>query len=81
MFFLGDITCSWKTLPRTAIEGTDYVRDAGTIFLAAGQRSTSIDLTILDSGKPELNKTFGVELYDAKQGGKVQRKYDYWSNK
>lgn len=49
----------------------DYVQDAGTVSLDAGQLNTSIDISIIDNYKPELNKTFQVKLYNAKQGGKV----------
>lgn len=49
----------------------DYREDAGTVSLAAGELSTSIDITIIDNNQPELNKTFRVELYDAKNGGTV----------
>ncbi len=48
----------------------DYVADAGTVSLAAGQLHTSINISIIDNDKPELNKTFRVKLYDPKGGGK-----------
>jgi hypothetical protein len=53
----------------------DYVEDAGTVSLDAGQLNTSIDISIIDNDKPELNKTFQVKLYNAKQGGKVILNY------
>ena len=73
MFPLGNVRCSWKTRPGTAREGNGYIPNAGTISFAAGVVSTSIDLSIEDNDEPELNKTFFVELYDAKEGGNVNR--------
>lgn len=54
----------------TAVKNEDYVDAAGTVSLRAGQLSTSIEISIIDNDKPELNKTFEVLLYDAKNGGK-----------
>lgn len=69
LFPQGNIRCSWKLQPLTAIANRDYRDDAGTFSLNAGVLSTNIDLTIIDNNNPELNKTFQVELYDPKNGG------------
>ena len=58
-------------MPLTAVAGVDYVADGNTVSLAAGELSKSIDISITDDSSPELNKTFGVELYDAKHGGNI----------
>ena len=57
-------------MPVTAKANVDYVATGGSISLVEGQLSTSVDISIIDNSKPELNKTFRVELYGAKEGGK-----------
>jgi hypothetical protein len=70
-FRSGDIECSWKIEQMTATAGVDYVDDAGIVSLVAGQQHTSIDIALRDNDRPELNKTFRVELYDPKNGGNM----------
>ena len=64
----GTIEFSWRIVAGTAIAGTDYRDDAGDVTLREGETNASIAISLIDNNKPELNKTFRVELYNAKKG-------------
>ena len=68
--FPGKIKCQWKTSAGTARSPRDYTETTGAVDFAAGARSTSINITIVDNNIAELGKTFTVELFNPEGGGK-----------
>jgi len=67
----GTIKVSWRIKPLTAKAPEDYVDSAGDLSFGPGIRNATISIQLTDDNIPELNKTFQVELYDAKDGGKI----------
>ena len=69
-YFPGKIKCQWQTAAGTARSPRDYTETTGAVEFAAGSRSTSINITIVDNSIAELGKTFTVELFNPEGGGK-----------
>ena len=58
----GGITVDWSTADGTANAGSDYVADSGSVTLAEGQTSTTINVTLIDDDLTESDETFTVTL-------------------
>ncbi|GMH77259.1 hypothetical protein TL16_g07349 [Triparma laevis f. inornata] len=58
----GPISCDYKTVSGTAVEGTDYKPASGTLTFEAGQIAKKVDVTVIDTGAYEKNATFTLEL-------------------
>ena len=59
------ITVDFATADGTAIAGSDYTGDTGTLTFAAGATSQNITVTILDDAELEADETFTVNLANA----------------
>jgi len=55
-------TINYATVNGTAIAGSDFVFDSGILFIAAGQTSQTIAISILDDQLIEGNETFQLLL-------------------
>ena len=58
------VTVNFNTSNNTAISGSDYNTQTGTLTFAAGQTSKTITLTITDDLLHETDQTFYVQLTD-----------------
>ena len=60
------VTVGYETLDRSAVEGEDYVRAAGTLSFAAGERQKQVIVPILDDAVDEADEEmFVVHLHSA----------------
>lgn len=62
------ITVDYATIPISAIEGTDYVAQTGTLTFAPGEREQFIDIEINGDMLDELDEEFLVELSNPTNG-------------
>ncbi|MEO0947015.1 MAG: Calx-beta domain-containing protein [Cyanobacteria bacterium J06641_5] len=60
-----DITVDFATADGTALAGSDYIGDPGTLTFAAGETSQTIAVAIADDVEVEGNETFTVDLSNA----------------
>ena len=56
------VTVDWATTDGTAVAGADYTAAADTLTIAAGQRSATILVELLDDALDEADETFAVTL-------------------
>ena len=61
----GKVTCKWATRDGTALAGSDYKSDSGTLVFEDGQDSQTISIEIIDDTEYELEEHFYVDLFDA----------------
>ena len=59
------VTVNFNTSNNTALSGSDYNSQTGTLTFTPGQTSKTITLTILDDLNYEADETFYVQLSDA----------------
>lgn len=64
----GKVTCKWATRDGTALAGSDYKSDSGTLVFEDGQDSQTISIEIIDDTEYELEEHFYVDLFDAEDG-------------
>lgn len=57
-----DVTFNWATVDATATAGTDYTAGSGTVTIAAGQTTATINVTVAGDTDPESDETFDVTL-------------------
>ena len=58
-----------NTLGLTAITGLDFEENIGLIKMKAGEKLANISVKIFDNKKPELTKSFLVELKNPSMAG------------
>jgi hypothetical protein len=68
---LADVTVDYATVDIGAIAGLDYTATTGTLTIAAGQRSTVIDVPILDDALIEGAETFALDLSNPTGGASI----------
>jgi hypothetical protein len=64
----GRVAVRWSTFDGSAGAGSDYVRSAGTVALAAGQQTATISIPLIDDSRDEVDEAFTTEL-SAPEGG------------
>ena len=77
---VGEVTVEYFTTDGSASSiglMPDYVSSAGTLTFAAGQTVASFDLTLLDNDRPELAKTFSVNLTNPQATGEISNIHTY----
>ena len=62
----GVVTVDYRTVDGTASAGTDYVATAGTLTFAAGERSRTVAVPVLDDAHDEGTETFTLKLRNAR---------------
>ena len=56
------VTAGYSTVDGTALAGTDYLAQSGTVIIPANSASATISIPIIGDTIPEANKTFSVVL-------------------
>lgn len=56
------LTVLWRTADKTAVAGSDYVADHGSVIIPAGQTSASVSVAVIGDTEHEKNETFQVVL-------------------
>lgn len=72
----GHVSVKWQTKDITAISGKDFQGGSGELLFDHGETTRTIDISILDSMKPERDESFQVELTDCDGGatlGKIPK--------
>jgi solute carrier family 8 (sodium/calcium exchanger) len=64
----GEVSVQYNTVPKTALEGIDYVGMHGTITLAHGQLSESVTVEIIDDTSYEKDEHFLLVLSEPTGG-------------
>lgn len=59
------VTVNYATANNTAVAGTDYVANSGTVTFTPGQESQTVSVTINGDSTFEPNETFNVNLSNA----------------
>lgn len=59
---LDEVTFDWATVDQTATGGADYVAASGSGSIAAGETSTTVDLTLTSDRTDEPNETLAIAL-------------------
>jgi len=72
----GKVSCKYKTEDGSAIAGSDYLSVAGTLCFESGQRSKSIDITILSAHRYDGSEEFRLILSDIEGGAKFDESTD-----
>ena len=68
----GVVSVSYRTVPGTALAGSDFVAVTNTLAWANGDASPkSFAVTLVDDAIVESSETFGVELFGATGGSVV----------
>ena len=62
---LGHDDVDYTTAADSATAGDDYTSTSGTLTFSAGQRTATIEVTVLDDSDEEQDETFKVRLIDA----------------
>ena len=60
----GTMTVDYETADDSATAGDDYTSTSGTLTFSAGQRTATIEVTVLDDSGEEQDETFKVRLTD-----------------
>ena len=60
-----EVTVDYATADGTATAGSDYTGTTGTLTLAAGEITNTIDVPVVEDGSPEDDETFTVTLSNA----------------
>ena len=58
----GTMTVDYETADDSAIAGDDYTSTSGTLTFSAGQRTATIEVTVIDDSDEEQDETFKVRL-------------------
>ena len=58
----GTMTVEYATADDSATAGDDYTSTSGTLTLTAGQRTATIEVTVIDDSDEEQDETFEVRL-------------------
>ena len=58
----GTMTVDYETADDSAIAGDDYTSTSGTLTFSAGQRTATIEVTVIDDSAEEQDETFKVHL-------------------
>lgn len=58
----GGLSVQWETVSMTARAGTDFTGASGTLFIAAGNTTGTIGITVTQDIAPELTEKFAVRL-------------------
>ena len=61
----GTVTVDYATADRTATAGEDYAAASGTLTFAAGQRSKTLSVAVIDDAHDEGEETFALRLSNA----------------
>ena len=67
----GTMTVDYTTAADSATAGDDYTSTSGTLTFSAGQRTATIEVTVLDDSDEEQDETFKVNLSNA-QGATIE---------
>ncbi|CAG0887576.1 unnamed protein product [Darwinula stevensoni] len=67
----GDVSVSWKTHDKSAVEGKDYIGKEGTITFKSTEVEKLIEIEIKNDFVPEKNEHFEVELLNPVGGARV----------
>ncbi|MBM3488478.1 MAG: hypothetical protein FJX67_17920 [Alphaproteobacteria bacterium] len=59
---LGSITLDYKTTPKTAADGVDYIGVSGSLTFKPGESTKTVTVTLIKDGAPEPDETFGFEI-------------------
>jgi hypothetical protein len=59
---LDEVTFDWATVNQTATGGADYVAASGSGAIAAGETTTTVDLTLTGDRTDEPNETLAIAL-------------------
>ena len=62
---LGTVTVDYETADGTATAGSDYTAASGTLSFAAGERTKTVSVTLLDDTHDEGEETFTLTLSNA----------------
>ena len=63
------VTVDYTTIDKTALEGTDYTADSGTVTIAAGQTSATVTVDTTDNEDDEANRYFEFRMSNPQGGG------------
>ncbi len=58
----GPVTVAWATSDGTAIAGTDYTAESGTLTFAAGETEKTVSVAVLDDAHDEESETMALTL-------------------
>ena len=58
----GTMTVDYTTADDSATAGGDYTSTSGTLTLTAGQRTATIEVTVIDDSDEEPDETFTLRL-------------------
>ena len=67
----GTMTVDYTTAADSATAGGDYTSTSGTLTFSAGQRTATIEVTVIDDSDEEQDETFKVNLSNA-QGATIE---------
>ena len=67
----GTMTVDYETADDSATAGGDYTSTSGTLTFSAGQRTATIEVTVIDDSGEEQDETFKVNLSNA-QGATIE---------
>ncbi len=65
------VTVEYRTADDTARAGVDYVAQSGNLTFAAGQRSASLSIPILDNGRVDGDRELRIALTNASPGAAI----------
>jgi len=65
------ISVSYTTVSETAIGGSDFVMQAGSVQFQAGNNTARITIPVIGDTRNEANETFGVLLTSATGGARI----------
>ena len=63
------ITVDYTTTDKTALAGTDYTAASGSVTIAAGQTSATVDVATTDNEDDEANRYFEFRMSNPQGGG------------
>lgn len=64
-----DVSASWRLHDGTALSGSDYVADSGTILIPVGALVDSVRIVTVNDATIEPGEEFTIELYDIQNAG------------
>ena len=67
----GTVTVDYATADGTATAGADYTATSGTLSFAAGERSKTVSVTVLDDDHDEGEETVTLTLSNASSGARI----------
>ena len=61
-------TVGYRTVPGTALAGTEFIAKTGTLSFASGEKFKDMSVVLRNDNLPENDKTFSVELVSPSSG-------------